>query len=137
MSYKLALAMAVAFMPDTEDAFHSCFVKRERILINLIKRLETEGLMDGYNSDKRSMAPGSHEFDMARDIVATESNGFDEVTRARVTSEMGLCVSLDLFVQEWKKTLDIAKVYLATATQSRVSYEERTRKPLAPKTRPS
>lgn len=129
VGYRVALALAVVLVPEPEDAFHACFVRRERALLGLIKQLEEKGYLSGNEGDVRVMPPGTHEFDMARDIVASEVNGFDEATRVRVVNSLGLSVSLELFVREWKKVLGVAKILLEAATEARMSHEERIRQP--------
>jgi hypothetical protein len=83
--------------------------------------------MSGKDDDVRTMPPGTLEFDMARDIVASEANEFDEATRVRVVKSLGLCESMELFVREWKKVYSVAKISLETATLARMTHEERVR----------
>lgn len=127
VGYRVAVAIAVAILPEPEDAFHACFVRRERTLAGLTRQLEVNGFMSGKDDDVRTMPPGTLEFDMARDIVASEANEFDEVTRVRVVKSLGLCESMELFVREWKKVYSVAKISLETATLARMTHEERVR----------
>lgn len=114
--------------PNTpRDRFHEVFVRREKALETLIKRIDVL-LTDHSTEDETTfvtMIPGDSAFEAARDIVVTSGNGFSRDTHDAVAAVLCKSSSLVLKPYEWNKVRTLAKEYLANATQNRVDYEER------------